>query len=444
MPPPNKYPQAIARAAVKQARKPHFENTVESFIAKASARSWTPPNILDFMSEEPLSYDWSWKLWWKPIFFLCFCHGALFSVEAVHAKLDAESLDKFNQITSTNSSQLFDLFWINHLPQWLTIIRTSLAFLGIVGIGWYAVWLARKSDKVGTALVLDLVLPIVVVSILLSGNLLASSANSVRQVLMDANTEILKLANAESTIEQAETLKGYSAIMSTQIAQCDGQPPGELQDTCLKNASETIDSFIANDEQKFGNTPWLKEQKERAKNVPISGTVDAGGIASGGIKGKTISKNVKIEVNSGNPLDSLTPEALAATFMTAIEKGLLIILDQLIEAFSFALQALYVLDALLLPIALLLALSPMQAQAILAWILSMVSIGAINIFYFIIVAIAADLLLGSNGLLSILFALVAGVIAPVFAVFLAGGGGVLGILGILQFASHAANGRQGA
>lgn len=430
--PPHK---SIPKILIKQVRKPHFERTIESLYQRAKARSFTPPNILDFVSKEPLAYDWSFRLWWKPIFFLCFLHGALYSVESAYAALDADSLDKFNQITSTNSSQLFDIFWTNHLPQWMNIIRLSLAFVGIIGLGWYAIWLARKSDRVGAYPFMDLVFPIVVVALLANGNTMTLTANSVRKVMMQANVDILEIANSKSAIEQAETLKGYSSIMSTQIAQCDGQPPGPQQDECLQSASATIGSFIENDAAEFGETSWIKEQRAKAASIPISGTIDAGTPVSG---------TASVGVKSGNPLDSLTPEALAATFMTGVEKALMIVLDQLIEAFSFILQTLYVLDALLLPIALLLALSPTQAQSLLAWILSMIAIGSLNFFYFIIVAIAADLLLGSNGLLSILFALVAGVIAPVGAVFLAGGGGALGILGILQFASHAARADQGA
>lgn len=433
-PQPKSLPGVVIGKAVDQVRKPYFERTAESLFENSKKRSFTPPNILDFVSKKPLSYNWSWRLWWKPLFGLCFLHGIAFSVESAHAELDADSLDKFNQITSANSSQLFDIFWVNNLPQWLTIIRLSLAFLGVIGVGWYAVWLARKSDRVGAFPFLDLVFPLVVIALLASGNTMTIAANSVRTVLNQANVDILELANAKTTIEQAETLKGYSSIMSTQIAQCDGQPPGSEQDECLNNASATINGFIANDEAEFGDTAWLKKQKERADSIPISGTVDAGTPVTG---------TANVGVKNNNPLASLTPEALAATFMTGVEKALMIILDQLIEAFTFILEAFYVLDALLLPIALLLALGPTQAQSLLAWVMSMVGIGSIKFFYFIIVAIAADLLLSSNGLLSILFALVAGVIAPIGAIILGGGGGAVAILSVLQFASHAANADQG-
>lgn len=432
--PPPPIPKIIANRVVKEARKPHFERAIESAIERGRKRSFTPPNILDFMSKEPLSYNWSWRLWWKPLFLVCFLHGFLWSIESAYAKLDPDSLDKFNQITSANSTQLFDLFWVNNMPGWLAIIQKSLAFLTIICVAWYAVWLANQSDRVGAYPFRLFVVPVLVVTILLSGNLMTMAGNSVRGVLNQANVDILELANAKSAIEQAEVLKGYSSIISTQIAQCDGQPPGKEQDECLTNATQTVEGFIANDEAEFGNTPWLQKQKERVKNVPISGTVDAGTPVSG---------TVNVKPKSRNPLDSLTPEALAATFMTGVEKALMIVLDQLIEAFSFLLETFYILDTLLLPIALILALSPTQAQSLIAWAMSMITVGAIKFLYFVIVAIAADLLLGSNGLMSILFALVAGVIAPIGALILGGGGGGLAILTVLQFASHAAGADQG-
>lgn len=399
--------------------RPTFNKRLELLYQKAKRRNFTPPNLLDFLSKEELTYDWSWRLWWKPITFMCFLHGL---ATFIHIPAHANSVKvarRIAQLESKSTSAAFDAFWIDTMPDWLWLIRVSLAFLGFIGVAWYAVWLSGKADSRGYYPWRDLVFPIVLVGLISSGDYMATIGKSVRDVMNTTGEEVLALVGSQSKVEQAQALKSYPVIMSAQMKQCEGQPPGELQSTCFQAAGEVLGQVISVDRERFGNQQWLDNQEE------VAGKVTAG----------TQQKFLGIDVPNVD---------VGAALMSGIEEGLMIILDALGEGFQFIIESGYLLTALLLPIALLSGLSPLQAMGPLSWISSMVGIGAIKFLYNVVVAIGADLLITTGGALYVVFGIVSAVLAPLLAVGLAGGGGVIAILGILQFSSHAANSKQGA
>lgn len=399
--------------------RPTFNKRLELLYQKAKRRNFTPPNLLDFLSKEELTYDWSWRLWWKPITFMCFLHGlATFIHTPVHAN-SVKVARRIAQLESKSTSAAFDAFWIDTMPDWLWLIRVSLAFLGFIGVAWYAVWLSGKADSRGYYPWRDLVFPIVLIGLISSGDSMATIGKSVRDVMNTTGEEVLALVGSQSKVEQAQALKSYPVIMSAQMKQCEGQPPGELQATCFQSAGEVLGQVITVDRERFGNQEWLDNQEKTAEKV-TSGTQQ---------------KFLGIDVPNVD---------VGAALMSGIEEGLMIILDALGEGFQFIVESAYLLTALLLPIALLSGLSPLQAMGPLSWISSMVGIGAIKFLYNVVVAIGADLLITTGGALYVVFGIVSAVLAPLLAVGLAGGGGVIAILGILQFSSHAANSKQGA
>lgn len=399
--------------------RPTFNRRLELLYQRAKRRNFTPPNLLDFLSKEELTYDWSWRLWWKPITFMYFLHGL---ATFIHVPVQANSTkvaERIAQLESKSTSAAFDAFWIDTMPNWLWLIRVSLAFLGFIGVAWYAVWLSGKADSRGYYPWRDLVFPIVLVGIISSGDYMTTIGKSVRDVMNTTGEEVLVLVGSQSKVEQAQALKSYPVIMSAQMKQCEGQPPGELQSSCFQAAGEVLGQVISADRERFGNQEWLDNQEE------VAGKITAG----------KQQKVLGIDVPNVD---------VGAALMSGIEEGLMIILDALGEGFQFIIESAYLLTALLLPIALLSGLSPLQAMGPLSWISSMVGIGAIKFLYNVVVAIGADLLITTGGALYVVFGIVSAVLAPLLAVGLAGGGGVIAILAILQFSSQAANSKQGA
>lgn len=404
--------------------KPTFRTKAKWMLSRAKERNYTPLNILDFLSDEPLNYDWSWRLWWKPVAFMCFLHGIALEIDKYAFAQgiggnNVKALDRIAQLESNLASDAFDLFWLESMPTWMTVIRTSLAFLGLIGIGWYAVWLSGKADERGGFPYRNFVLPILLVVLLGSGDLMTTTGKSVKDVLNKAGEDVLQVIGAKDRIEQGNALKSYGVLLSSKMKSCDGIPPGEEQSECLKEAAFVMGQLTSIDRQRFGDQPWIRKQEE------VTGEVAAG----------------KNQSFLGVDVTAFTD--VGGKLLSAAEEVLMIVLDGLSEAFQFVIECGYVLTALLLPIALLLGLSPLQAQGILAWVTAMTGIGTIKFFTNLIIAIGADFLIGSEGAAQVVFGFVSAIFAPLIAIGLAGGGGVAVIIGILQFSSYAANTKQG-
>ncbi|WP_299489990.1 hypothetical protein [Acaryochloris sp. IP29b_bin.137] len=383
----------------------------------AKRRNFTPPNLLDFISPTPVDYDWSWRTWWKPLFVLCFLHGLVASTLPAYAKVDVLKIDRKSQLSSAATSEAFEVFWIDNMPQWMFLIRVALTIVGVFALVWYAVWLAKKADSIGAFPWEQIVIPVVLLVVINSGDLMAMSANSTRRVNNKLGEDVLSLVDAQSKTEQARAITSYPAVMSAQIKQCDGIPPGEQQSLCFNAAAEVGTELLEIDRQRFGDQPWIQEKQQTLNKLQASG-----------------SANVK---------DLGLLEELGTAFLSGFEEILMFFLDILGEGFQVLIEYGYILTAFLLPLALLLGFSPLQAMPIMAWGVAMSSIGLLKFFYNLIVAIAADILMSGGSVLHAVFAVVSGLLAPLLTVGLAGGGGLTIILAILQFSSFAANQRRG-
>lgn len=396
---------------------------------KAQKRSFTPPNILDFISKDPIYYDWTWKTWWPILFPFCFAHGII-AVTLVPANaqvggqsnpiggsIDVKAIDRAAQLSSQDVAQAFDLFWLDTLPGWMKIIQLSLAFVAIIGIGWLAIHLAKKADSTGSFPWETLVLPAVLVLLVTGTDTSTRLARSVRDVLNSMNDQVLSITGANSTIEEAKALQSYPAVMSAQIKQCEGVPPGELQGVCFNAAAQVGSDLLEIDRQRFGNQEWIDDRQkslDQLRQPLASGSVNPG-------------------VNPA-PLASF-----ADTFMSTAEEFLMHILAFLSDGVQFLLEYGYIVTALALPLAIYISFTPMGVQGLAIWMIAMSSLGMVKFYYNVSTAIAANVLINSNGAMHLVFGFVTGILSPILAYVLAGGGGIAIMFAVLQFASFAAN-----
>lgn len=381
-------------------------------------RNYTPPNLLDFLSPEPLQYTWSWRVWWKPFWVLFMIQGFILRTPGAQAKLNVKEIDRVAQLSSKTTSAAFDVFWDSQMADWLYIIRVSLTIFGIFAILWLALHTIRQADQRGFIPVRTFIIVAAMLVLINSGDLMKASANSVRLTLNKTGENVLELIGSQDRVEQAKALSSYPAVISSQVKQCEGIAPNPSQSACLNATAELGSELLELDRQRFGNQPWID-----AKADSFSQISSVGGSASVG----TTSQG---EQFLNGVVDGV---------MSVAEEFIFFVLDLLGEGFQALIEYAYILTAFLLPIALLLSCSPLEAAPLLAWTAGMVAVGFHKFCYNLLVAIAADILINSNGALHMLFAFLTGLLAPVLTVLVAAGGGMAIIIGILQFASFAAN-----
>lgn len=403
-------------------QKYSVKGKLKMMVSRRKARSYTPLNILDFLSDEPLDYDWSWRLWWKPMLAMGWSGFAI--IEATNRVIaqnafgksnTAAQLDRIAQLDSSDISGAFLYFWTNSMPLWMGVIQKSLAFIAVFGIGWLAIRIGNKSNENGYFPAKDFVLPLVLAGLLASPVNMAGAARSVKDVMNKAGEQVLEVIGAKNSIEQGKALESYGIMISSKLKECDGAEIGTAQHDCFNEAAFQIGQLTAIDEQRFGDKPWIRKQK----------------LAAGQIG------NLKEE----NFADALLD--FGGKLVTVAEEALMVVLDAVLQAFQFVLEIGYILTGLLMPIALMLGFTSLEAMAPLAWLTAMASFGSLKFFTNLMIAIGADFLIGSEGAAQVVFGFFSAICAPMLAIGLAGGGGMAIVVGFLQFGSQAANAKQG-
>lgn len=403
-------------------QKYSVKGKLKMMVSRRKARSYTPLNILDFLYDEPLDYDWSWRLWWKPMvgfgwagFAIIEASNRVMAKNAFGKTNTAAQLDRIAQLDSSNISGAFLYFWTNSMPLWMGVIQKSLAFIAVFGIGWFAIRIGNKSNENGYFPAKDFVLPMALAILLATPVNMAGAARSVKDVMNQAGEQVLEVIGAKNSIEQGKALESYGIMISSKLKECDGAEIGTAQHDCFNEAAFQIGQMTAIDKQRFGDKPWIRKQDE------IGGKIE-------NLKDESFTDAL---FNFGGQL------------VTVAEEALMVILDAVLQAFQFVLEIGYILTALLMPIALMLGFTSLEAMAPLAWLTAMASFGSIKFFNNLMIAIGADFLIGSEGAAQVVFGFFSAICAPMLAIGLAGGGGMAIVVGFLQFGSQAANAKQG-
>lgn len=232
----------------------------------------------------------------------------------------------------------------------------------------------------------EIIWPLLVAVLLANdGAILANGTHGLRSVINNTSNSLLQNTSARISLQESYQIVteniGAKAVIDSLVSQCDSIVDVQQQVDCLTNAEQQA--------QDFSRT--LKPSSQ-ALLAQIGSLL--------------------------NPLN--VTERVGFALQTAVTGWLM----SIGMAFQWVAEVSMLLTGLLGPLAVGATLLPVGAKAIYAWLISFFSIGLVKISYNIIVGLVATLIVNAESYNPLVFAFVAGLIAPILALVLAAGGGL--------------------
>lgn len=231
----------------------------------------------------------------------------------------------------------------------------------------------------------EIIWPLLVAVLLANdGAILANGTHGLRSVINDTSNSLLQNTSARISLQESYQIVteniGAKAVIDSLVSQCDSIVDVQQQVDCLTNAEKQA--------RDFSNTLPTSEQWFDKVGSLL------------------------------NPLN--VTERVGFALQTAVTGWLM----SIGMAFQWVAEVSMLLTGLLGPLAVGATLLPVGAKAIYAWLISFFSIGLVKICYNIIVGLVATLIVNAESYNPLVFAFVAGLIAPILALVLAAGGGL--------------------
>ena len=267
----------------------------------------------------------------------------------------------------------------------------------------------------------DFIWPMCVVALLVSspgnadGARLWNVTSFIRNSIQYADQQVLGSASSTANLAQSRQAAAQNVAFEEGIkaiaTQCNGQATQALKQQCWNNNRSHVHQ-LNNPEQP---NPWLDGLKTIFNDAAELAT-DPGQAA---IDAATQATNI---YEAG---------------ITSVIKGFVLACS---IAFSWLLEISLLLTAMLGPLSVGASLLPLPTKPILAWITTMYSIGIAKISFDIMTGLISDVLLNAPPSDAMAYIIFTGILAPILALALAGGGGMAVFSGLTASAAAAVGG----
>jgi hypothetical protein len=318
-----------------------------------------------------------------------FAANAIAASQAIHAAVE-------NLWTSVQEGGTY---------QGLSELGAQLAIATMVFFifAWYKRHLEEKTFSWEP--VTDFIWPVVVIFLLVSspgnpdGAPLWALTTGIRNAINNADQIVLSSVSSTANLATSRAEAGkniaFEAFIKGVATQCNGKATPEERKTCWDDRRDDVRELAAGGE----SNPWqdgLMSLFEGAYNVAT------------------------------NPSEAVMDGLLASANLfenafASVIKGIVLAFGM---AFSYLLELALLLTAMLGPIAVGMSLLPVPTKPILAWLASMCSIGIAKISFDIITGLMSDVMLNAPPTDAMAFIIFTGVLSPILALALAGGGGL--------------------
>ena len=313
-------------------------------------------------------------------------------------------------------------------PGGLYIALCNLGILiAVISLMFFVVQFAKKMLESGGAggewVISELIFPVLIIVLLThNGALLASTSKGMRTVFSYYNNQVLNIVAGDVQFDQVLAGLSDHTAMQNQIQNlrslCNGIVDNSKLEQCLKDGATTAQSIVDQYKSQHGGIlgDWAKDLQNMQQSAfadPIS-TLE------------TVST-------------VLNPGSVVAGFLgnVAIAGIVELILLACMAAFQNIIEVSLLLTALIAPIAAGASLLPFGAKPIYAWITGFFSLGMCKLCFNIVVGLVGLTIAnaGPSSTDQLVFALVLGIFAPIFAMGLSAGGGMAIFNGICAAAS---------
>ncbi|HEY9824621.1 MAG TPA: hypothetical protein V6D19_04175 [Stenomitos sp.] len=251
----------------------------------------------------------------------------------------------------------------------------------------------------------DFIWPLIVIFLLVTnpghpdGKALWSLTLGIRSVINNADQIVLTSASSTANLAQSRAAAAQNVAFEATIkgiaTTCNGQATPADKKACWDKNRDIVIHLINGTQ----SNPWFD------------------GLTS------LFDKAYEVATNpNGAAADALVAAGnLWENAIASVIKGIVLALGM---AFSYLLELALLLTAMLGPIAVGASLLPIPTKPILAWITSMFSIGIAKISFSIITGMMSDVMLNAPPSDSMAYIIFTGVLSPILALLLAGGGGL--------------------
>jgi hypothetical protein len=246
----------------------------------------------------------------------------------------------------------------------------------------------------------SLIWPFIVVVLLANvgdGTALSNLTLGVRDFLNGINQQVVKIADANQSYQQALNLSIAEEVAGSFLRPCQSLT-GELRRECLNKATEKTEILWQEYRTRYGDRVWISRLETKVNQI-----ADTPGIVS----------------------DTAFNALLGSTFQTTIKNFLV----SLQYAFQNLIEAAMLLVAALGPLAVGGSLLPVAGKPIFAWMTGFLSMGIAKISFNLIVVLTANVIIGGPAQDAnvdpdlMWFLIFLGILAPILSLALAAAGG---------------------
>lgn len=273
-------------------------------------------------------------------------------------------------------------------------LALALAIISLMFFGFKLMKMLLESENYSD-FPQEIILAILVILLLANqGFVLATITHGLRGIINNTNQLILAHTHTNVSLEDAYKRvmydMGTKAHIASLVAQCDKKTTPTEKTKCLENAADNAQQ-IADIYQQNHQKTGLGKILDDFRKQPIITAVDL----------------------------AATP---AVFNLQLIIQGWLIAFGM---AFQWFIEISMLLTALIGPISVGMTLFPAGSRTIFLWLIAFCSVGMLKIFYNIIVGLISVIVLNSNHVNDMAFALFIGLLAPFLSTALAAGGGMV-------------------
>ncbi|MDF5713315.1 MAG: hypothetical protein PUP93_05365 [Rhizonema sp. NSF051] len=261
-------------------------------------------------------------------------------------------------------------------------------------------WLRDVLDSEYSRPISGLIWPFIVVILLANpgnGTVLSNLTLGVRNVLNNANQQVVQAGDINQTYQQALNLSVAEEVAGSFLRPCQALT-GDLQTQCFIKAQEKISDLWQQYRTLYGNQIWITRLENKV-NLITDNRGNLSEVAFNSFIGSTVQTSIK-------------------TFLISLQ-----------FAFQNLLESTMLLIATLGPLAVGGSLLPVAGKPIFAWLTGFVSLGIAKISFNIIAILTAGVIINgpaqdANADPDLMwFIIFLGVLAPILSLALAAGGG---------------------